>query len=263
MIINKIKQQVSLLKQSDGFENILKHIELCGRNCYKSEDKISKNPNLRFIDMLKSKNHGSVLEHGAIYLCISRDNENYGFYVSRYLKNPYSKVSYDHNNNEMIYITTNYRVIHENNWYEDLEMFRCEKTKFHHKRITIRIITDRRIETEIVRHRLASFSIESTRYCNYNKKGFQFIDIDWTLKNKLSKIPLFISRLVSVLSYKLMIKFGENPETARSVLLSNNKADIVMSAYEDDWKHFVSLRSSASAHPLIRVIAAQVKCILD
>ena len=138
-------------------EAIKKHIELCGRTCYKSESKITNTSAEKFVDMLNSNKHRSVLEHGTVYLY---DVLFTSSILNKYCENPYSIVNMESRD---IYITTNYRVIIENGWEDDLKYICKEPSYFHVKRHTFRITCSKAIANEIVRHRNFSFSQESTR----------------------------------------------------------------------------------------------------
>ena len=105
----------------------------------------------------------AMLEHGTVYLTHPVENSGSPLYLGigvKYRENKYSKVNYD--NWGTRYITTNYRVIVENDWLDDLQ-FLCEPTEFHEKRTTVRFICDRGVSHEFVRHRVFSFAQESTR----------------------------------------------------------------------------------------------------
>lgn len=137
-------------------EDILKHIELCGRTCYKSEDKITDTSAEKFVNMLKKNKHRSVLEHGTVYLWTKETSYNFmGVWRSdlfdRYDKNPYSVAYMD---GPEVYITTNYRVIIENGWESDLDFIDYEFGMFHVQRYTFSITCSRAIANEIVRHKL-------------------------------------------------------------------------------------------------------------
>lgn len=200
-----IESSVQIIEEKDPY----KMIELAGRTCYKSEDKITENSAKEFVDRMIKLGHGAMLEHGTIYLNIPEqtytetledefgkfNNPNNGI-VDRYRKNKYSKVNSVAANEELRkkypkvrpfklthhYITTNLRVIVENGWEEDLE-WQCEPTEHHEKRITAKFICDRGVSHEFVRHRVFSFAQESQRYCNYNKDKFNneltFIKPTW------------------------------------------------------------------------------------
>jgi len=177
-----IKPSVEVIPQED----IFKHIELCGRVCYKSEDRITEDSSKKFVSSLIKSGHTSVLEQGTVYLKVDandfmcEDEFNTAYKIlQKYLNNPYSVVKEINNfgfvdchndwlcagripNNYAIYVTTNYRVLLENNWLDDLEK-QCKPTKYHEKRVSVKFICDRGISHELVRHRVFSFSQESTR----------------------------------------------------------------------------------------------------
>ena len=171
-----IKPSFEILDQQCGLEGIYKQIEIAGRTCYKSEDKITDDSAKEFVDRMIKSGHGAMLEHGTVYLAIPisewRCTDNYR---DSYISNPYSNVNdslVDWENNEgTVYITTNFRVLVENGWLDDLQYI-CEPTEYHEKRVTVRFICDRGVSHEFVRHRVFSFAQESTRYCNYSKDKF-------------------------------------------------------------------------------------------
>lgn len=168
-------------------ENMYKHIERCGRTCYKSENKITPDSSKKFVDGLIKSKHLSVLEHGTIYLYIpvSAYDSDLVYHVrNEYVENPHSKAIYigldddeppyrdilgNPATGSMQYvITTNYRVLVENNWLDDLQ-YLCEPTKYHQLRHTALLHSCIHTYKDLTRHRKMSFSIESTRYCNYSK----------------------------------------------------------------------------------------------
>lgn len=171
-----IKPSFKIKEQDPGLDGIYKQIEWAGRHCYKSLDKITETSAKEFVDRMIKSGHGAMLEHGTVYLKVPYgkmdDNgefENEGIMYS-YHNNHYSIVK--SGNDDNWYITTNYRVLVENDWLNDL-MYLCdEPTVFHEKRICVRFICDRGILAEFTRHRTFSFSAESTRYCNYSKDKF-------------------------------------------------------------------------------------------
>lgn len=126
-----------------------------------------------------------------------------------------------------------------------------------HASATFLIVTDRAIANEIVRHRSGKFSQESTRYCNYNKKGLQFV-IPSTLSNA-DRADWGVACEVCSQRYIAMIEKGCKPEIARSVLPLSLKTELVMTMDFRNWLHFLDLRTSASAHPDIRVVALMIK----
>lgn len=138
-------------------------------------------------------------------------------------------------------------------------------TPLEHCSITVKIICDRAIMCELTRHRLASFNIESTRYCNYSKKGLTFIkpcfwDIEPIESEKWNngKTGLYQTWLTAMYNaekaYKALIESGATPEQARSVLPNSLKTDIIITANIREWLHIFNLRCSKASHPQMREI---------
>lgn len=181
-----IEPSFEILTPIDG-EQILKHIELCGRVCYKSENLITEDSAKQFVEKIKQRDHQSVLEH------------------------------FD---------------------------------------ITVKFVTDRGISHEIVRHRLASFSQESTRYCAYskNKFGHEITVIRPSNLNdnqyKLWKTAIEDAELM----YFQLLNNGSTPEIARSVLPTCTKTELIVTANLREWKHIFEMRCSEAAHPDVRKI---------
>lgn len=184
-----IKPDVEFLTPVDGAA-IVKHLELCGRVCYKSEGKISENSAQKFLKNIISRGHEAVLEHFSF---------------------------------------------------------------------TVKFICDRGVSHEIVRHRLASYCQESTRYCNYSKDSFG---------SEITVIkPLFLkegtngwdswkrSCEVAETEYFNLLDFGCTAQEARSVLPNSLKTEVVMTADIREWRHFLKLRCSPAAHPQMREVA--------
>lgn len=153
---------------------LLKNIELAGRVCYKSEDKITDSSAKSFVEMIRGKNHFSVLEHGSIYLVVSKSSPL-----------PLRELPWCHimENNGKIYYYTNFRyicqtlptladiILKDDPLPEGIEFFIPEKDDPYRRR-SFRIITNFKISEQYVRHRAFSHSKESSRYCNYAKERF-------------------------------------------------------------------------------------------
>lgn len=178
-----------ILTPIDGVQ-ILKHIEGCGRVCYKSEHKITEDSYLIFVKNIIKRGHEAVLEHFSV---------------------------------------------------------------------SVKFICDRGVSHEIVRHRLASYCQESTRYCNYAKEDFQ---------SEITVIkPCYLDK--SAAGYRIwerscknaetayfdLLDFGCTPQEARAVLPNSLKTEIVMTANLREWRHFLKLRTPPAAHPQIREVA--------
>lgn len=134
---------------------------------------------------------------------------------------------------------------------------RGHESVIEHEKISVRIICDRGVSHEIVRHRLASYSQESTRYCNYGKKdeGVTFIrPCFWWIKNKNNYVRWKGAMENAEDSYLRLLKFGATPQEARSVLPNSLKTEIVVTANLREWRHIFRLRCAAAAHPQMRQI---------
>ena len=159
-----IKASFLIKEQEKNLEGVYKQIEWAGRHCYKSENKITPDSAKEFVDRMIKSNHVAMLEHGTVYLTHPVENSGSPSYLGigvKYRENKYSKVNYDTWGTR--YITTNYRVLVENNWLDDLQ-YLCEPTEYHEKRTTVKFIMDRIGSQSFCRHRVFSFAQESTRY---------------------------------------------------------------------------------------------------
>lgn len=124
-----------------------------------------------------------------------------------------------------------------------------------HGSISVLFICDRGVSHELVRHRMASFAQESTRYCNYSKDKFgnelTFIE-PFFLKDEFSKRAWIDACQECRRSYFDMLAAGSTPQEARSVLPNSLKTEIVVTANYREWRHILWLRSAPSAHPQMR-----------
>lgn len=276
-----IKPSFEILDQQCGLEGIYKQIEISGRTCYKSEDKITEDSAKEFVDRMIKSGHGAMLEHGTVYLGMPVETmipiEANGW--GKYTKNPYSKgfKVCNVNGQKRVAITTNLRVLVENGWLDDLQYI-CEPTEYHEKRITVKFITDQGILREFTRHRVFSFAVESTRYCNYTKDKFSneitFIQPNWISdedvkdyhinynyfidqdNNHITAVNRFMSALKNAeYFYMELIKLGWKPQQARNILPLATKCDMIMTGFVSDWKHFFELRDATSAHPQAQELA--------
>lgn len=130
---------------------------------------------------------------------------------------------------------------------------RRHESVLEHVALSVLVRCDRGVTHEMVRHRLASYSQESTRYCDYGKGGIKVIRPPFS--NPQSEAVWFSAMLYAEAQYRKMLKMGETPSIARSVLPNSLKTEIVMSANLREWRHFFLLRTSVAAHPQIRQIA--------
>lgn len=269
-----IKPSVEEFIQGAGFDGMLKHIERCGRLCYKSEDRITEGSAEKFVNMLKKHAHGAMLEHGTVYLTVpgndvrdmvaregsSGDNTNHWLFFLRNL--PYSKCIYKNDN---YYITTNYRVIIENKLIELMEEYATEPTCFHEKRRTFYMVCDRGVSHEFVRHRVSSFAQESQRYVAYDKEKYgseiKFIKPLFFEKDTLPYAIWMKSCSDAESAYMTLRANGVTAQEARTVLPNSTATGLIMTQFESDWEHFFMLRCAKDAHPQAQEVANMIRKI--
>lgn len=121
-----------------------------------------------------------------------------------------------------------------------------------HAGMTAKLITDRGVTHELVRHRLASYSQESTRYCNYKKKNFTVIIPEGMDPNSEEWKIIREACEVTEQAYLKLLEKGIAPQIARAVLPTCLKTEIVVTANLREWRHIFSLRCDKAAHPQIR-----------
>lgn len=266
-----VKASFEIIEQKPGLLGVYKQIELAGRTCYKSEDKITENSAEAFVDRMYKSNHTAMLEHGTIYLkhqaSLVRGVQECDTLFQKYKNNKFSYyvTCKTERNGETIvsgYVTTNFRVIVENGWMSDLQ-YMCEPTEWHEKRVTVRFITDQGILREFTRHRVFSFAVESTRYCNYGSGKFNnevtYILPPWLPTEDVQVASVkwdeveFIKALADAeKSYFKLLELGWKPQQARNVLPLGTKCEIVMTGFVSDWEHFFDLRAigtTGTPHP--------------
>lgn len=285
-----IESSVQIIEEKDPY----KMIELAGRTCYKSEDKITEDSAKEFVDRMIKLGHGAMLEHGTIYLKIDKTEDGHlppaRLYWSDGNHKKYTRVRIHGNS---IYVTTNLRVIVENNRLDDLQ-YQVEPTEHHEKRITAKFICDRGVSHEFVRHRVFSFAQESTRYCDYSKDKFgndityiipSWLDLpegkysnwdnDWCDVSELKLLYPEVDNLSDPANcflqsiknaeyyYFMLINRGWKPQQARQVLPNATKTELVMTGFESDWEHFFELRCSGAAHPDAKKLADELRSLMN
>lgn len=297
-----VKPKAELLLQQPGLEGVYKQIELAGRTCYKSIDKITEDSAKPFVDRMINSNHLAMLEHGTVYLCVNGESEpnewgmvdNSWPLKGNYQSNKYSKINYQYYDQEpvgsqkdfcksiprsKIYITTNLRVLVENDWMDDLKYI-CEPTEYHEKRYTFRLTTSIGVTRELNRHRVNSIAEQSTRYCNYSKDKFggeisitkpswisegEYAGIGYDLfkycyaifqhkdQDEFTDIDYWLfANLANEYSYMNLIRLGWTAQQAREILPLCTATEIIHTAFTLDWKHFFDLRyygTTGKPHP--------------
>lgn len=200
MKILKNQGSFDILTPQYQLDNILSHLELAGRTCYRSEEKITPESNLKFVRSILRSGHHSVIEHESVSVVF--------FNISR---------------------------------------------GFTH---------------ELVRHRLAAYSQESTRYVDYTKKGVYDLDgihleiISPPHQDENKQVPLEDGRLMSFVDmatevekfYKALRQAGWTPEDARQILPIGIRSQIVITTNLREWRHILSLRTEKHAHWEIRSV---------
>lgn len=310
-----IKPSFEIWEQEPGIQGIYKAIERAGRICYKSSPKYRwysedgtmwvnegtedwrqlkdnypvKGENISakdFVEKMVKSGHGAMLEHGTVYLAIPFEYIDISAkleipivsdVVEKYKGSPYAKWHLrDDGFSQLAFITTNYRVLVENGWLDDLK-YLCEPTEYHERRVTVHFVCDRGVSHEFVRHRVFSFAQESTRYCNYSKDKFgnnvTFIIPCWTnlpeqeygdrvnpkVFNRGNTNGIETSYVDSLrqaeYNYFNLLNQGWKPQQARAVLPNALKTELVMTGFVSDWKHFFFLRCPLNAHPQARELA--------
>lgn len=187
MIVVEPSFQILYPKTKEDALEALHRIELAGRLCYKSEDRITDESYVKFIQMLIQRNHWSVIEHAVM---------------------------------------------------------------------TAHIVTNRGVTHELVRHRLASYSQESTRYCNYRQGRFGG-EITVVRPPELSGDQFKVwheNVQAAETAYLTLIEQGVTPQIARGVLPNDLKTEIVVTANLREWHHIFALRCSPNAHPHIQTV---------
>lgn len=296
-----IESSVEFIPQENGLEGIYKQIELAGRCCYKSEDKICEGSAEKMVNFLVNRKHGSPLEHGTVYLKVPVNIDVAGDFLDDNFVWTKCKLVEEESGNWWA-ITTNYRRIVECKWQKYLK-YLCEPTEHHEKRYTFKVICSRSISHELVRHRVMSFCQESQRYCNYNLGKFggelvfvipewikditaEFADsidpLDRSRRDWLMDMPIVeavknhmpcLSRAVNCWieamkrdedDYLYLVTEEElKPQEARSVLPNDCKTELIITGFKSDWNHFLELRTAQGAHPDARIIANNIKYLIE
>ena len=265
-----INQSYKICNQTDfSISGIYKHIEKCTRVAYKSEDKITEDSAISFVNKLLNMKHFAPMEFGTVHfripttllktVCIDLDAE--GLWNKEWLK--YNVID------PFVYFTTNYRhwlvMIDKVDYLKDY--FTEEDNEYYPKRYTVKLITNRAVSHEVVRHRTMSFIQESQRFVNYSKAKFNnevtFIKPCWmdnTLIEKALKThPLIVDLKPEILfvenslnseqDYLDLLKLGYKPQQARVVLPNSTKTELYMCGFKEAWEHFFELRDNKIVDP--------------
>lgn len=265
-----INQSYEICNQTDfSISGIYKHIEKCTRVAYKSEDKITEDSAVSFINKLLNMKHLAPMEFGTIHFkmpitllkTFAEDLMHHNLYNMEWLK---CKAA-----DNYAYFTTNYRhwlvMIDKVDYLKDY--FTEEDNEYYPKRYTVKLITNRAVSHEVIRHRTMSFIQESQRFCAYNKDKFNnevtFIKPCWmddTLIEKALKThPLIVDLKPEILfvenslnseqDYLDLLKLGYKPQQARVVLPNSTKTELYMCGFKEAFEHFFELRDNKIVDP--------------
>ena len=282
----RIVQIASEIYPLNKLDEICTHIEHCGRTCYKSENLITQETAVPFISGILKSGHESVIEHANVIFSMPINAKNRKVFEMRDVRGLYSSLEKDPlNGKELIVVSGNMRsfrdaarqynvhdflyvignplfYIKENEElsFDDLKIESVQQSLFSelHNYLTTHSTCDVGAYKDITRHRLASFSIESTRYCNYSKGKFgaELTMIDPCNIEKNS--PMYDEWLSAMncieKSYMKMAELGAKGDQLRMLLPHSTKADMIMTANVAEWKHIFSLRCHSAAHPSVRKV---------
>ena len=293
----------------------LKKIELIGRTCYKSEDRITDDSCVKFVSNLVSRKHLAILEHyvfvyelnnecesklslfdyfdsqrfvnatfhkvGGSYRyvisfnarslidiledCAKRDTIE-AKYQAQVVENLIEKVIYDYNCQNMF--GNHFSGINHEEYIkiDDITSL-SDKERLIHEYRTFKFVTDRGVSHELVRHRVASFAQESTRYANYSKDKFGseitvIEPYNWDTMDDVSKELMSGSWKNAEYTYMELLKNGLQPQQARAVLPNELKTEIVVTASIGEWNHMGDLRlrgTTGSPHPDMKLLMERLK----
>lgn len=279
--------QFEIWNQEPGMDGIYRQVERAGRVCYKSEDHCTAESARPFVERMIKSQHTAMLEHATVYL-LYRDGETAsaeqggdaaGETWQRYERNKFSKVT---TVDGCHYVTTNLRVLAENQWLADLDHL-TEPLAYHERRVTVHFTTQIATTREFNRHRANSMAEQSTRYCNYSKDKFgneisinipewvralsveEPAQIDFLeLAKKVTEGQAddyenwLFANLAAERSYMNLIALGRKPQEARAILPLDTNTELIHTAFVSDWKHFFDLRAQGTTgapHPDAKVLA--------
>lgn len=263
-------------QESFDLIGIYKQIEKTGRVSHKSEDRITETSAKDFVERLIGWGHTACLEQGSVYLKINNDDTEGLMMIDEI---PFEKVDHyliiNEDNEGNVYISTNARVIQENNLHDILK-YLCSPTEYHEKRYCVKFVCSRAISHELVRHRKMSFIQESQRYVNYSKNKFKkeikfirplwyddnkhniyyesFSENQWTKEDRFYKACMNSER-----DYFQLLDHGLKPQEAREVLTNSTKTEIYVTGFKSDWDKFFDLRCDIAAHPEMRRLCIPLK----
>lgn len=276
----KVVEADSEIYNLDKLEDICRHIERCGRTCYKSENLITDETAVPFIRGILKSGHESVIEHANVIFSMPENENNRRILEMKDIRG--LNISFEQGvvavsgnirafrdlartydihdfllliGNPLFYIKQDAVPVFDGVKIEGVQSSRFSEL---HNYATTHSICDIGAYKDVTRHRLASFSIESTRYCNYSKGKFgsELTMIEPCNIEKGSEMYAEWLKAMELIetSYMKMAELGAKGDQLRMLLPHSSKADMIMSANVAEWKHIFALRCHSAAHPSVRVV---------
>lgn len=280
----------------DHAEPAKRQIEKAMRVCYKSQNKTTETSYDRMYNMAVNSGHWNCLEHGTYYITFTTNNifetinKVEEFTLFNLFHNDNSvRIYHNKTNHKIVWAVVNGRTLYNISKLIDLNQLNITQTppkeiynskeaeKYGVERITIHMYLDRSIADEFVRHRLLCPLMESSRYVKYKDNNLTFgapisgislgenghldplqFSGDSDIMNIITDVYDYTER-----AYKKLIELKYAPQCARYILPMGYMTHLIMTGFRDDWEHFCNSRMEAGAHPNARVIAQQIKDIID
>lgn len=272
-----IRPKFQILEQPPTENGIFQQIEMAGRTCYKSEQNITDTSAHIFVEKMVNSAHFAMLEHGTFYLKMHKTSEKWHFLTQNMqLLRRFFAFSRFNVVDDEIFCTTNARLWHEYSLSDHLSEALCDRTAQHEARVTVKLVCDRGVANEFVRHRAFSFAQESTRFCNYTKDKFgnqlSFVIPCWIedleegeyqslgdySTESVANRAFFSACLEAEKRYLAMAEAGWKAEQLRNILPLALKTELVMTGFQADWADFFQQRakdSTGRAHPQAKELA--------
>lgn len=286
----KIVEATAEVYSLNSLQDICTHIERCGRTCYKSENLITNETAVPFITGILKSGHESVIEHANVIFSMPDTAKNREILTMRDIRGLSVSIEKDnHSQSQVIVVSGNLRAFRDLARRYDVHDFLLlignplfyikkeaqpqftgakiegvQTSRFSelHNYFTTHSVLDVGAYKDVTRHRPASFSIESTRYCNYSKGKFGSeltmiapcnIEKNSEMYNEWLNCMTMIEK-----TYMKMAELGAKSDQLRMILPHSTKADMIMSANVAAWRHIFSLRCHQAAHPSLRLVMKQL-----
>ena len=286
----KIVEVSTEIYHLEELDDICTHIERCGRTCYKSENLITQETAVPFITGILKSGHESVIEHANVIFSMPDISANHKIFEMRDVRglnvsrekdkaDGVLKIVVSGNMRALRDLARQYGVhdflyaiglpifyIEENHvpQFSGIRIEGVQKSRFSelHNYLSTHSICDVGAYKDVTRHRLASFSIESTRYCNYSKGKFgsELTMIEPCNIEKGSEMYAEWLKCMNMIedAYMKMAALGAKGDQLRMLLPHSSKADMIMSANVTEWKHIFRLRCHSAAHPSVRAVMKKI-----